>query len=131
MSSPKDGLDPSAQEGGAGEDMSTPLLDEGENVFEVTVEAVGLDENDFVVDIVQVREVLDRLVERYRDSVLNDLPEFDGVNTGCEVFSRVAAEAVRDGLPERERARLSSLAVRVWESEEAWASYRVELNPSE
>jgi len=63
-------------------------------------------------------------VARYRNAVLNDLPEFAGSNTGVEIFARVLVEAMSASL---EGEPLSAVEVRLWESEEAWASCRREL----
>ena len=96
--------------------------------IELTLESPGLDEHGFVADIVDVRAALKRLESRYRDRMLNDFPEFQGVNPGCEAFARVVAEFLRDGLPTR---GLASLTVKIWESEEAWASCRLEVANTE
>jgi len=72
----------------------------------------------------RVEEALDGLVARYRNAVLNDLPEFAGSNTGVEIFARVLVEAMSASL---EGEPLSAVEVRLWESEEAWASCRREL----
>ena len=66
--------------------------------IEVVLEGDRLDEHGFLVDIVRVKAELGELVGRYRDSMLNDLPEFAGTSTGCEVFSRVVAEALSERL---------------------------------
>lgn len=95
---------------------------------EVVLEGDELDEHGFLVDIVRVKAALGRLVERYRDSTLNALPELEGRNPGCEEFSRAFAESLESEL---DTARLSSLTVRIWENEEAWAHCRLDLQSSE
>ena len=95
---------------------------------EVVLEGDELDEHGFLVDIVQVKTELARVAERFRDATLNDLPELEGVNPGCEEFSRVVAESLRDGL---DPGRLSSLTVKIWEDREAWAQCRLELSTPE
>ncbi|GMR24385.1 MAG: 6-carboxytetrahydropterin synthase [Acidobacteriota bacterium] len=95
---------------------------------EVVLEGDELDEHGFLVDIVRVKAELARLVDRYRDAILNDLPELEGKNPGCEEFSRVFAESLRDGLDTR---RLLNLTVKIWENSQAWAQCRLELSTPE
>ena len=95
---------------------------------EVVLEGDELDEHGFLVDIVRVKAELARLVDRYRDTILNELPELDGKNPGCEEFSRVFAESLRDGL---DTEKLSKLTVKIWENPEAWAQCRLELSTPE
>lgn len=89
--------------------------------FEVEVQLEGetLNENGYLVNIVDVEEALEALVDRYRDVTLNDLPEFDGLNPSIEHFSRIFCTSLDeqldpDGL---------DITVRIWEDEDAWASY--------
>ncbi len=91
---------------------------------EVVLEGDRLDEHGFLVDIVRVKAELGELVDRYRDNMLNDLPEFAGASTGCEAFSRVVAEALSERLG---LAGISRLRVRIWENAEAWAETRLDL----
>lgn len=95
---------------------------------EVVLEGNALDEHGFLVDIVRVKAELARLVDRYRDAILNELPELDGKNPGCEEFSRVFAESLRHGL---DTGKLSNLTVKIWENPEAWAQCRLELSTPE
>jgi 6-pyruvoyl-tetrahydropterin synthase len=89
--------------------------------FEVEVQLEGetLNENGYLVNIVDVEEALEALVDRYRDVTLNDLPEFEGLNPSIEHFSRIFCTSLDeqldpDGL---------DITVRIWEDEDAWASY--------
>jgi len=90
--------------------------------FEVDVllEGEELNEHGYLVDITDVEAALDALVERYRDSTLNDLPEFDGLNPSIEHFSRIFCRALSDRIP---TASIDGMTVRIWEDETAWASY--------
>lgn len=89
---------------------------------EVLMEGDTLTENGYLVDIVEVEKVLDTLVDRYRDATLNDLPEFEDLNPSIEHFARLFCTSFCKQLdPER----LRSTTVKIWEDENAWASYTV------
>lgn len=90
--------------------------------YEVELEFRGpeLDEHDYLVDIDDVEGAIDRLVDRYRDALLNDLPEFEGHNPSVERFARVVWERVAARV---EDETVAELAVTVWEDEEAYAAY--------
>ncbi len=94
--------------------------------FQVEVEFGGreLNEYGYLVDIDAVDELLDRLEDRYRDALLNDLPEFDGLNPSVEHFARLFGDRVAADLAESTPSRLT---VRIWEDDTAWASHRRRL----
>ena len=87
---------------------------------EVRLEGNTLNENGYLVDIVDVKEAIDGLVDRYRDATLNDLPEFEGLNPSIEHFSRIFCTSLQDRISAE---NLDTVSVRIWEDEEAWASY--------
>ena len=92
---------------------------------EVQLEGATLDEHGYLVDIVTVEAAFDRLIDRYRDALLNDLPEFAGLNPSLEHFARIFATALAE---EIQTPNLTALAVRLWEHETAWAAYRLALS---
>jgi 6-pyruvoyltetrahydropterin/6-carboxytetrahydropterin synthase len=79
-----------------------------------------LNEYGYLVDIDAVRTTLDRLEARYGDAVLNDLPEFEGVNPSVEQFARLVGDRVADDL---DGVAATRLTVRIWEDDDAWASH--------
>jgi 6-pyruvoyltetrahydropterin/6-carboxytetrahydropterin synthase len=89
---------------------------------ELTVRGTELARHGFLVDIVRLREELARVVDGYRGRTLNDLPDFAGINPGVEVVARAMALALSRALASE---KLTSLTVKIWESDSAWASYRV------
>jgi 6-pyruvoyltetrahydropterin/6-carboxytetrahydropterin synthase len=91
--------------------------------FRVDIELEGesLNENGYLVDIVDVKEAIDTLVDRYKDSTLNDLPEFEGLNPSIEHFSRIFCHKFMHQIGAHQ---LSSVEVKVWEDDEAWASFQ-------
>jgi 6-pyruvoyltetrahydropterin/6-carboxytetrahydropterin synthase len=90
--------------------------------FTVAIHLAGteLGGYDYLVDITQIDAIFEGLIERYRDTLLNDLPEFEGHNPSIEHFSRVTADRVADQLTDDTP---DQLRVQVWEDETAWASY--------
>lgn len=97
--------------------------------IEVQLEGEILDSHGYLVDISQIENALESLIARYRDQTLNDLAEFSHLNPSLEHFARLLCEAVaRQVLPRpAEHPNISALSVKLWESESAWASYRMHL----
>jgi 6-pyruvoyltetrahydropterin/6-carboxytetrahydropterin synthase len=88
---------------------------------EIRVDGETLDRHGYLVDIVEIEAGLQSVVERYADRTLNELPEFADLNPSLEHFARIIHERMRALLALPESA---SLTVRLWESDDAWASYR-------
>jgi len=82
--------------------------------------APELGEYGYLVDIDEVEAVLDDLEDRYRDAVLNDLPEFAGENPSVERFAQHFGDRLADALSDPTPTRLT---VRMWEDDLAWASH--------
>ena len=82
----------------------------------------ALDRHGYLVDISVVEQHLDKIVERYRGRMLNDLPELEGRNPSLERFARLLAEGMARALaPEN----LDALSIKLWESPTAFATYTV------
>jgi 6-pyruvoyltetrahydropterin/6-carboxytetrahydropterin synthase len=92
--------------------------------LELRLESDQLNQDGFVADLVEVEAALDALLERYAGADLNRLPEFKGLNPSMEHFARILAEGLAAAL---QLAGLAALSVQLWESEQAWAQYRIEL----
>lgn len=91
-------------------------------VLDLVLEGGSLDENNYLVDILRVEEVLGSVIARYRDRLLNDLPEFKGQNPSIELFSKFLAQRLSEPLDD---PRITSLGVTLWENESAWARYEL------
>jgi 6-pyruvoyltetrahydropterin/6-carboxytetrahydropterin synthase len=74
----------------------------------------------YLVDIDAVEAILDDLEGRYRDALLNDLPEFGDENPSVERFAELFGDRVAEGLEDPTPTRLT---VRMWEDDLAWASH--------
>ena len=92
-------------------------------VLELQLEGSELDRHGYLVDIVDVEKHLDEIVNYYREQMLNEKPEFAGLNPSIENFARILATA----LSERIKAEnISELKVVLWENESAWAAYELQ-----
>ena len=92
-------------------------------VLELQLEGRELDQHGYLVDIVEVENHLDQIVSYYREEMLNDKPEFAGLNPSIENFSRILAASLSDRIQAK---NISALKIILWENESAWAAYRIE-----
>ena len=92
-------------------------------ILELQLKGAELDRHGYLVDIVDVEKHLDETVNYYKEQMLNDKPEFTGLNPSIEHFSRILATT----LSERIKAKnISALKVVLWEHANAWAAFRVD-----
>ena len=82
-------------------------------VAEVSIEAAELDKHGYLVDIVEIEAAL--------DSMLNDKPEFAGLNPSIEHFSRIICERLLANIKPPGSGLLN---VKLWENATCWAAYR-------
>jgi len=92
-------------------------------VLELQMEGKELDQHGYLVDIVDVEKHLGEIVNYYREQMVNDKPEFAGLNPSIEHFSRILATTLSDRI---EAKNISAIKVVLWENDSAWAAYRVE-----
>jgi 6-pyruvoyltetrahydropterin/6-carboxytetrahydropterin synthase len=92
--------------------------------LEVRLSNDKLDQHGYVIDLVDLESQIDNLLGRYRDTTLNDLPEFEGLNPSVEHFARILFQALSSQNLDKQ---LTSLEVRLWENNDAWASYQEEF----
>jgi 6-pyruvoyltetrahydropterin/6-carboxytetrahydropterin synthase len=74
----------------------------------------------YLVNIDDVEAIVDDVEDRYRDALLNDLPEFEGLNPSVEHFARLVGDRVERALADPTPERLT---VRLWEDDVSWASH--------
>ena len=91
-------------------------------VLELQLEGAELDQHGYLVDIVDVEKHLDEVVNYYKEQMLNDKPEFAGLNPSIEHFARILATTLSERI---QAANISALRVVLWEHDSAWASFRV------
>lgn len=87
---------------------------------ELTFRGPELNEYDYIVDIDDAEAALSELAGRYRDAMLNDLPEFEGYNPSVERFSRVVFERAVEGI---DTDPLERVGVTIWEDDTACAGF--------
>ncbi len=91
-------------------------------VLELQMSGSELDQHGYLVDIVDVEKHLDAIVSYYQEQVLNDKPEFEGLNPSIEHFARILART----LSERIKAEnIAVLKVVLWENASSWAAYEL------
>lgn len=91
--------------------------------LEVQLHGAELDLHGYLVDIVDIENHLEALVDSYRDQILNELPEFVGLNPSIENFARILCHRLSTKIL---ASNLSAICVKLWENEIAWASFRFE-----
>jgi 6-pyruvoyltetrahydropterin/6-carboxytetrahydropterin synthase len=89
-------------------------------LLELQLTGEALDEHGFLIDIVDVDRHLDAVAGRYRDAMLNDLPEFAGLNPSLENFVRILTHQLAERMTVK---GLASVQVVLWEDDSAWASF--------
>lgn len=91
--------------------------------LELVLEGKELDQHGYLVDIVDVEKHLDEIVNYYKEQMLNDKPEFAGLNPSIEHFARILATALNERIQAR---NITGLKVVLWEHANAWAAYRID-----
>jgi 6-pyruvoyltetrahydropterin/6-carboxytetrahydropterin synthase len=91
-------------------------------ILELQLAGNELDKHGYLVDIVDVEKHLDEVVNYYKEQMLNEKPEFAGLNPSIEHFARILCVS----LNERIKAKnILEVKVVLWEHENAWATYVV------
>jgi 6-pyruvoyltetrahydropterin/6-carboxytetrahydropterin synthase len=89
--------------------------------LEAVLEGEALDRHGYLADISVVEPQLDEVVARYRDKMLNDLPELEGANPSLERFAAVIVDRLVGRLA---GGGVRVLTVKLWESDTAYATCR-------
>ena len=95
--------------------------------IEVQLEGKTLDEHGYLVDILKVKDNLDKLISSLRDKTLNDLPEFKAINPSIEHLARICYRILSDAVG----GNISITAVKIWEDNQVWAAYTEALTSSQ
>ena len=92
-------------------------------ILELQLEGSELDQHGYLVDIVDVEKHLDEIVSYYKEQLLNEKPEFAGLNPSIEHFARILAASLSERI---QAANITALKVVLWEHANAWAACSVE-----
>ena len=91
-------------------------------VLELQLEGAELDQYGFLCDLIEVEAQVSAIMGRYREKMLNDLPEFGGLNPSLEHFARILATSLSARI---HSPLVTGVRVVLWEDEEAWAAFSV------
>ena len=91
-------------------------------VLELRLKGQELDQHGYLVDIVDVEKHLDDVVNYYKEQMLNDKPEFAGLNPSIEHFARILCTTLSEQIKAK---NISTIKVVLWENDLAWASYQI------
>jgi 6-pyruvoyltetrahydropterin/6-carboxytetrahydropterin synthase len=94
-------------------------------LVEVVARGAAVDELGYLVDISELKGSLAAVLERYRGRCLNELDDFRSLVPSLEVLARAIWRHISSDLA---ASAVSSLTVRVWEDDDAWASHEGEMN---
>ena len=92
--------------------------------LEWILEAEGLGDHDYIADLLELENILDRALEKFSQQHLNDLPAFANRNPSLELFAQVLWGELFAPLTAR---GLTGGKVVLWENAQAWAAYRAKL----
>jgi 6-pyruvoyltetrahydropterin/6-carboxytetrahydropterin synthase len=92
-------------------------------VLELQLSGDALDSHGYLADIVDVERQLEEVVSYYREQMLNDKPEFAGLNPSIENFARILATTLSERI---QASDITRLKVMLWENDSAWAAYEIE-----
>ncbi|MGD8403213.1 MAG: 6-carboxytetrahydropterin synthase [Anaerolineales bacterium] len=92
-------------------------------VLELRLRGPKLDQHGYLCDIVEVEKHLDDVVIYYQEQMLNEKPEFEGLNPSIEHFARILTETLNERI---DAPNITKLKVVLWENEIAWASYSLD-----
>jgi 6-pyruvoyltetrahydropterin/6-carboxytetrahydropterin synthase len=96
-------------------------------VLELQLSGESLDQHGYLVDIVDVEKQLNELVAHYKEQMLNDLPEFAGLNPSIENFARILGTTLEAKI---QAPNILQVKVVLWENEIAWVSYQITKSPN-
>lgn len=89
--------------------------------IELILEAKGLDQHGFLVDIVEVERHLDEVIALFDTNTLNALDSLSGMNPSIERLATVMHTLFSERLA---HYQLEAISVTLWEDQIAWTSFR-------
>ncbi len=89
---------------------------------QITVRGAELDQAGLLVDFVELKRVLNAIIERLDHQFLNDVAPFDVLNPSAENMAKYFHEEMSSGLGPRQSVEVSE--VKLWETDTSCATYR-------
>ena len=87
----------------------------------VTIQGPELDSIGLLVDFVEVKKLMNRVIDRLDHQFINDLAPFDAINPSAENMAKYFYDEISAGLgPSSVRVG----EVKIWETDNASATYR-------
>jgi 6-pyruvoyltetrahydropterin/6-carboxytetrahydropterin synthase len=90
--------------------------------IELRLKGQELDQHGYLCDIMDVENHLDEIVTYYKEQMLNEKPEFEGLNPSIENFARILATTLNGQI---NAPNVTALKVVLWENDIAWAAYSI------
>tara|TARA_R110000772_G_scaffold34492_2_gene83603 strand:+ start:2800 stop:3189 length:390 start_codon:yes stop_codon:yes gene_type:complete len=94
-------------------------------IIELKIEHDKLDQHGYLVDIVDIEAALANIVVYFQDKMLNELPEFAGLNPSLEHFSRIIWQKIIERI---KPLGDGILEIKLWENATCWAAYKDSLS---
>ncbi|MEI7844176.1 MAG: 6-carboxytetrahydropterin synthase [Chloroflexota bacterium] len=91
-------------------------------LLELNLSGSVLDLHGYLVDIIEVEQHLNEVVTYYNENMLNDLPEFEGINPSIENFARILCKSFDERL---KTTNITKIKVVLWENDKAWVSFKI------
>ena len=92
-------------------------------ILELQLSGNELDQHGYLVDIVDVEKHLDEIVGYYKEQMLNEKPEFAGLNPSIEHFARILCTTLNEKIKAK---NISVVKVVLWEHANASAAYTLQ-----
>ncbi len=89
---------------------------------QITVQGEQLDPNGLLVDFVEVKRSMRRVIDYLDHRFMNDLPPFTEINPSAENIAKYFYDEMHEGLANQGAVRISE--VKVWETDTSLAVYR-------
>jgi|TARA_B110000438_G_scaffold18459_2_gene17130 6-pyruvoyltetrahydropterin/6-carboxytetrahydropterin synthase len=92
-------------------------------IIEVRLKSAELDQHGYLVDIVKIEAELQAIIDYFGESMLNDLPEFEGLNPSIEHFSQIICSKLLTAIAPPGSGQFTA---RIWENDSCWAAYSMD-----
>jgi 6-pyruvoyltetrahydropterin/6-carboxytetrahydropterin synthase len=87
----------------------------------VTIQGPQLDSIGLLVDFVEVKKLMNRVIDRLDHQFINDLAPFDTINPSAENMAKFFYDEISNGLG---AGAVRVWEVKIWETDTASATYR-------